>query len=190
MSLIYEHSAGVIPFHRDGDRPLLYLVIHSATVHNPHARWEFPKGGIETGEAPREAAMREFEEETGIVSWAFCGGFERSLSYTFLRHGRKHFKTVVYFVGEVFDTSTMARSHEHMEDRFGRWCRWGSFEQISRLLCHAKIRRLFAEAAAWINDGDAGCHALQDRYSTLWGDPDAIPVMGLPRELSHPSART
>ena len=43
MRTIHEHSAGVIPFRRPEGSALfpLYLVIHSATVRNPLARWEF-----------------------------------------------------------------------------------------------------------------------------------------------------
>ena len=43
MRTIHKHSAGVIPFRRPEGSALfpLYLVIHSATVHNPLARWEF-----------------------------------------------------------------------------------------------------------------------------------------------------
>jgi predicted NUDIX family NTP pyrophosphohydrolase len=32
-----------------------------------HKRWGIPKGGIEVGEDSLEAAMREFQEETGIA---------------------------------------------------------------------------------------------------------------------------
>ena len=31
------------------------------------AAWSFPKGGVEDGEQPLAAALREFEEETGIA---------------------------------------------------------------------------------------------------------------------------
>ena len=29
--------------------------------------WDFPKGGVETGETPMQAAMREVEEETALT---------------------------------------------------------------------------------------------------------------------------
>ena len=150
MTAIHERSAGVIPYRVGGDRSLSYLVLHSATVRNPRARWEFPKGGMEPGETPRETAAREFQEETSLVSWAFRDGFERSLSYTYVRRGRKVQKTVTYYIVEVLDDSTLARSIEHVEDPFGHWYHWGTFEQITRLLYHAKIRQLFAEAHAWL----------------------------------------
>jgi bis(5'-nucleosidyl)-tetraphosphatase len=153
MSVVHERSAGVIPYRVQGDRSLAYLVLHSATVRNPRARWEFPKGGMEAGETPRQTAAREFQEETCLTTWAFRDGFERSLSYTYIRRGRKVLKTVTYYLAEVLDDSTLARSAEHVEDPFGHWCYWGTFEQVSRLLYHAKIRQVFAEADAWLNGG-------------------------------------
>lgn len=150
MTALIERSAGVIPYQVGGDRSLQYLVLHSATVRNPRAKWEFPKGGIEAEETPREAAAREFIEETSLTAFAFREGFERSLSYTYIRRGRKVLKTVTYYLVEVLDDSTLACSFEHVEDPFGHWYHWGSFDQINRLLYHAKIRQLFAEADAWL----------------------------------------
>ena len=68
MTVFQELSAGAIPYRWVGDEVLHYLVLHSATVRNPRARWEFPKGGIEPGETPRQAAAREFHEETGFAA--------------------------------------------------------------------------------------------------------------------------
>jgi len=157
MRTIHEHSAGVIPFRGPEGSALfpLYLVIHSATVRNPLARWEFPKGGIEPGETARQTAAREFVEETGIRSWAFREGFERTVTYTYIRLGRRRNKTITYFLAEVFDGSDLKCSREHMEDPLGHWSHWGSFEQIGTMLCHAKTRRLFAEADAWLRSRDA-----------------------------------
>ncbi len=150
MTTFHERSAGVIPFRRDGDKGFLFLVLHSATVRNPRAKWEFPKGGMEVGESARDTAAREFLEETGLVDWSFYEGFEKSLSYTYIRRGRKVVKTVTYFLAEVRDTASLTRSDEHVEDPFGHWHHWGSFEQISRLLYHSKIRQVFAEANSWL----------------------------------------
>ena len=111
----------MIPFRRDGDRGRLYLVLHSATVRNPRAKWEFPKGGMETGETTRETAAREFQEETGLADWSFREGFERSLSYTYVRRGRKVLKTVTYYLVEVKDDAPPIRSSEHVEDPSGHW---------------------------------------------------------------------
>jgi bis(5'-nucleosidyl)-tetraphosphatase len=150
MTVVHERSAGVIPFRSDGGQGPLYLVLHSATVRNPRAKWEFPKGGIEPGETPRSAAAREFQEETGITAWTFREGFERSLTYTYVRRGRKVIKTVTYFIVEVFEDAPPTRSVEHVEDTSGHWYHWAPFNQVARLLYHAKIRHLFTEADAWL----------------------------------------
>jgi len=151
MTAIHENSAGVIPFRCVEGRGRLYLVLHSATVRNPRAKWEFPKGGMESGETTRDTAAREFHEETGLVDWAFREGFERSLTYTYVRRGRKVLKTVTYYLVEVRTDSPPIQSIEHVEDHAGHWFRWGRFDEITRLLYHAKIRQVFAEADRWLD---------------------------------------
>jgi 8-oxo-dGTP pyrophosphatase MutT (NUDIX family) len=150
MPLLQELSAGVIPFRWTDPTERAYLVLHSATVRNPRARWEFPKGGIEPGETPKQAAAREFREETSLTEWQFLEGFESPLSYSYIRRGRRVLKTVTYYVVEVFDDSNISRSAEHVPDVSGHWYRWGTFPQITRMLFHAKIRQLFTEADAWL----------------------------------------
>ncbi len=78
-------------------------MLHSATVRNPRAQVGVPQGGMEAGEIDQETAAREFQEETGLVEWSFREGFEKSLSYTYIRRGRKVIKTVTYYVVEVHD---------------------------------------------------------------------------------------
>ncbi len=52
-----------------------------ALVRNrPGTDWFFPKGGVETGEMPEDAARREIEEETGLTELEYLddlGGYER-----------------------------------------------------------------------------------------------------------------
>jgi bis(5'-nucleosidyl)-tetraphosphatase len=150
MTTFHERSAGVIPYRRADDQGPLYLVLHSATVRNPRAKWEFPKGGVEPGETIREAAAREFHEETALVDWSFHEGFERNLSYTYIRRGRKIVKSVTYYLVEVRDVNPLACSPEHIADPTGCWYRWGTFEEISTLLYHNKIRQVFTEANTFL----------------------------------------
>ncbi len=39
-------------------------------------RWQMPQGGIDKGEEPRVAAMRELYEETGVTSASIIAEFE------------------------------------------------------------------------------------------------------------------
>src|SRR3954447_14403259 len=61
------HSAGVLLFRqREGDTEVL-LIKPGGPFWRKKDRgaWMIPKGMIEPGEVPAEAALREFEEETG-----------------------------------------------------------------------------------------------------------------------------
>jgi predicted NUDIX family NTP pyrophosphohydrolase len=61
------HSAGIVLFRlRDGDTEVLLIKPGGPFWRNRDAGiWMIPKGMVEPGEAPIEAALREFEEETG-----------------------------------------------------------------------------------------------------------------------------
>jgi len=60
-------SAGVLLFRqREGRTEVLLIRPGGPFWRNKHAgAWMIPKGMVEPGEAPAEAALREFEEETG-----------------------------------------------------------------------------------------------------------------------------
>jgi predicted NUDIX family NTP pyrophosphohydrolase len=61
-------SAGVLVYRRFG-RDTAFLLAHPGGplwARKDRGAWMVPKGMIEAGEAPRAAALREFEEETGL----------------------------------------------------------------------------------------------------------------------------
>jgi predicted NUDIX family NTP pyrophosphohydrolase len=60
-------SAGVLLFRqRDGETEVLLIKPGGPFWRNKDAgAWMIPKGAVEPGEVPAEAALREFEEETG-----------------------------------------------------------------------------------------------------------------------------
>jgi len=49
-------AAGGLVFNEDGDVLMIYR----------RGNWDFPKGKIDPGESPRQAALREIKEETGL----------------------------------------------------------------------------------------------------------------------------
>jgi predicted NUDIX family NTP pyrophosphohydrolase len=61
------HSAGILLFReRDGATEVLLIKPGGPFWRNKDAgAWMIPKGMVEPGEAPAEAALREFAEETG-----------------------------------------------------------------------------------------------------------------------------
>jgi len=61
------HSAGILLFRqREGSTQVLLVKPGGPYWRNKDAgAWMIPKGMVEPGETPAEAALREFEEETG-----------------------------------------------------------------------------------------------------------------------------
>jgi 8-oxo-dGTP pyrophosphatase MutT (NUDIX family) len=57
------HQAGAIVVRQDTREPQVLLV----TAKRDPGAWIFPKGHIEKGETPEEAAVRETREEAGVV---------------------------------------------------------------------------------------------------------------------------
>ena len=61
------HSAGILLFRKHGDQTQVLLIRPGGPFwkNKDVGAWMIPKGAVEPGEAPQEAALREFEEETG-----------------------------------------------------------------------------------------------------------------------------
>ena len=61
-----QYSAGVLLFRINSDIEVLLIRPGGPFWRNKDAgAWMIPKGAVEPGETPAEAALREFEEETG-----------------------------------------------------------------------------------------------------------------------------
>ena len=56
-----EISAGGVVYYQEGDQALVLM------IEDKCHRWTLPKGKIEDGETYAETAIREVEEETGII---------------------------------------------------------------------------------------------------------------------------
>jgi 8-oxo-dGTP pyrophosphatase MutT (NUDIX family) len=69
-----------------------------------------PKGGLEAGETPEQAAAREVREETGVV--AAVREPLGDVRYTYRRNGRRIRKTVHFFLCDYVEGSTEDHDHE------------------------------------------------------------------------------
>lgn len=58
-SLPYRDGVGIMLLNRDG------LVFVASRIDRTSEAWQMPQGGIDAGETPREAALRELMEEAG-----------------------------------------------------------------------------------------------------------------------------
>jgi len=104
-----ESSAGVVLF-RKTPQGVKFLLLHYDTNAK---HWDFPKGHIEEGENPHQTAQREVEEETGISDLTFLDGFEKKVTYFYMRGQKRVHKEVLYFLAETSEENVTI-SHEHL----------------------------------------------------------------------------
>ena len=115
-------SAGCIPFRRDA-RGCRLLVLRC------YKNWDFPKGRIEAGEEPLEAARRETTEETGLTDLEFPYGeiYRDTLPYAGGKIAR-------YYLAEAENGEVhLPISHELGRPEHHEW-RWVSFDEAEDLL--------------------------------------------------------
>jgi 8-oxo-dGTP pyrophosphatase MutT (NUDIX family) len=91
-------------------------------------RWQLPKGHIEEGETPEEAAIREVREETGVTGRV--RGRLPGVEYWFVDQGKKRVhKTVDYFLLDY--VSGDAADYDRREVSGAEWLSWE--EGLARL---------------------------------------------------------
>src|SRR5213083_1858329 len=92
-----ETSAGGVVFRRapppDGGPPRFLL------IRDSYDNWGFPKGHLEDGESPAEAALRETIEETGLEPLVLQGPI-RVIDWHFRFRGRHIHKYCHFFLFE------------------------------------------------------------------------------------------
>jgi bis(5'-nucleosidyl)-tetraphosphatase len=137
-------SAGVIVFHR-GEDGCKFLLLLSRLTKRP--LWEFPKGGVDEGETPLEAAFRELEEETslGPNDVLPITGFERIEQYRFTT-GKSDERTLVhkrvtYYLAEAAHQDVSVSPDETSEFA------WLTLEEALKRIKYAERRRMLQEAA-------------------------------------------
>ncbi len=117
---IRKRSAGVVVF-RETRHELLCLLLRF------YAQWDFPKGEIEAGEEPIDAAIREVREETTINDLSFCWGhsFQETVPY--------NGKVARYYVATTFSSRVSLPINPalgHPEHHEFRWMDYTAAQRV------------------------------------------------------------
>jgi ADP-ribose pyrophosphatase YjhB (NUDIX family) len=128
------HAGGVVHWSQGEDRE--YLLVEASKVPG---EWVLPKGHIEFAEHPRETAVREVREETGV--WASITGNLGRMDYT--TNGKS--VRVQLFL--------MERLEQGPANEAGRKHQWLPLEQAVEATPHDKTREMLRLADKLLNAG-------------------------------------
>jgi putative (di)nucleoside polyphosphate hydrolase len=148
--LPYRPCVGVMLFNADG------LVFVGKRIDQTMEGWQMPQGGIDGDETPREAAIRELEEETGTAKAQILREMDEWLAYDLPQHllgvalhgryrGQRQKWIAMRFTGTDADINIAT---EHPE--FGQW-KWLAVEALPRLIVPFK-RDTYAKVIAAFQD--------------------------------------
>lgn len=110
------------------ERVLLFRGIDS-TRPNATPWWFTPGGGLEPGETPRDAALREVLEETGIRLPSVIGPvFDRETDFTF--EGEPLHQYEQFFIAHVHGVEIDSSGWSELEKRTMLESRWWSLDEL------------------------------------------------------------
>jgi ADP-ribose pyrophosphatase YjhB (NUDIX family) len=135
-----EVSAGGLVVDHSGKNGLLIGRIDHKDASGQRILWSLPKGHIEEGETPEQAALREVAEETGIES-----AIERSLGvidFWFMAGGKRIHKTVHHYLFR--ETGGKLAAQESEVDEVG----WFPLSEIVERLAYPDEKKLIARTDA------------------------------------------
>lgn len=144
-----ETSAGGVVYRVCDGRPL-YLLIRDS-----YRNWGFPKGHLEDGERPEDAALREVAEETGLDDVALRGSIE-TIDWYFRFRGRLIHKVCYFYLMQTACADTCPQRTEGITA-----CRWVPIDDALRMISYANARRVLERARAMV-DGAPGCGSAGD----------------------------
>jgi 8-oxo-dGTP pyrophosphatase MutT (NUDIX family) len=128
------HAGGIVYRSKGSDFQILLVT----AKRNPGA-WIFPKGHIEDGETPEEAALREVEEEAGVTG-ELVGPVGRPIEFETSTERVR----VQYF---------LVRMTDEWPETDGRKKRWVPFDDAEEMLAYDNMRGLVRKARM-VRDGN------------------------------------
>ncbi len=145
MPTVLETSAGGLVVDL-GRRPNVVAVI--ARINRAgRLEWCLPKGHLELGETPEQAAVREIAEETGIRGRVVTS--LGTIDYWFSAEGRRIHKKVHHYLLEAVGGLL---SIEGDPDREAVDAQWISLDELGSRLAFPNERRIARQARTYLAD--------------------------------------
>jgi len=149
-----ETSAGGVVFRRDAEGRPLFLLIRDS-----YQNWGFPKGHVEAGEPPADAARREVAEETGLDVLILHGPIE-IIDWYFRFRGKTIHKYCHFFLFESKHGEPVPQVEEGITD-----CAWQPLALARGTISYDNARNVLERAAEMTQalapveeEGKAGSH--------------------------------
>lgn len=143
METVNEWSAGGIVLRRGESGGLEVLVIQ----HSAHGGWGFPKGWVEPGETPQQAAVREVEEESGARA-GIIADLPLTRYFYVNREKQRVSKTVTWYLMRYIGEGNQTHAYEVSA------VAWMPLEAVHARLTYKNDKDLFSVALGEIVHAD------------------------------------
>jgi putative (di)nucleoside polyphosphate hydrolase len=148
--LPYRPCVGIMLFNQDGK------VFVGKRIDQSVEGWQMPQGGIDKGETPRQAALRELKEEVGTAKADIIGEMDDWVTYDLPAHlvgvafhgkyrGQRQKWFALRFAGKDSDIDLTAHDPEFSEFQ------WVTLEELPGLIVPFKRETYKAVIAAFEN---------------------------------------
>ncbi|HUP88958.1 MAG TPA: NUDIX hydrolase [Longimicrobiales bacterium] len=134
-----ETSSGGVVFRvHEGVRQFLL-------IKDPYDNWGLPKGHVEGGETPLQAAIREVTEETGLCELSVVEQLP-TIDWYFKDHGHLVHKFCHFFLLQCAGGDARPQLEEGISE-----CSWKSIEEALHAVTYANAREVLRIAGERVN---------------------------------------
>jgi len=119
---------------------------HVLLIRDPYRNWGLPKGHVEGGEEPPEAALREVQEETGLDELVL-GPVLGTIDWRFRIRGTLVHKYCHFFLMVSRDGETKPQHAEGITE-----CRWLPLEEALRSVTYDNAREMIRIAVRILDE--------------------------------------